>query len=188
MSHHLPTEDFYDKIKPGLHRRIGRELRLAGHVLDLGCGSCTLVQYLTQTYHQKVTGVDISSESFPKKRTGFDGKRFHCISADASHLRFVSNESIDAVVIMWALHEMTRPQAILKEAHRVLRIGGEVLIVDFPRDSLAQEKWHEKYFSPDEIEDKLVKSGFRDIRVKLIELKQIIWARGFRPIKEKGSV
>ena len=57
----------YEKIKPRLHRRIGRELRLAHRVLDLGCGSCELVRYLADAYEQQVTGVDISSGSFLRR-------------------------------------------------------------------------------------------------------------------------
>ena len=62
-------DNFYDKIKPCLHRRIGRELRLAYRVLDLGCGACELGRYLSETYSQKVTGVDIFADSFPKNRS-----------------------------------------------------------------------------------------------------------------------
>ncbi len=34
-----------------------------------------------------------------------------------------------------------------REAKRVLRLGGEVLIVDFPRCSLAQRLWNEDYYT-----------------------------------------
>jgi len=50
------SHEFYERIKPRLHQRIGRELRLAGQVLDLGCGACELVRYLAHTYSQHVTG------------------------------------------------------------------------------------------------------------------------------------
>ena len=46
MLHEGLGEDFYKRMKPRLHKRIGRELRLARHVLDFGCGSCDLVRYL----------------------------------------------------------------------------------------------------------------------------------------------
>ena len=40
------SENFHNEINPRLYRRIGRESRLARYVLDLGYGSCELVQYL----------------------------------------------------------------------------------------------------------------------------------------------
>jgi len=58
------SENFYDKIKPRLYQRLGRELHSANHVLDIGCGNCELVGYLSETYGQKVTGIDISSVGF----------------------------------------------------------------------------------------------------------------------------
>ena len=184
MSREELTDGFYDRIKPRLHKRIGRELRLAGRILDLGCGACNLVQYLARTYHQQVTGVDVSDGSFPKRRHTPEGRRFRCIRKSAKQLEFAKDASQDAVVSMWALHEMEHTDAILAEAYRVLRPGGEILIVDFPRGSLAQKFWNENYFSSGEIEQMLSDTGFTEVRVKLIEQEQIIWAKGFRPPAE----
>ena len=175
------TDNFYDEIKPSLHVRIGRELRLAYGVLDLGCGACELAQYLSETYGQKVTGVDISADSFPNNRNiTKNTKRIRCIRKDAARLSFIRNETIDAVIISWALHEMRSTQAVLREAHRVLRPGGKVLVVEFPRDSLAQKLWNEKYYTSKELVDSLRKAGFKDIRAKRIENKQILWVNGYR--------
>jgi len=175
------SENFYEKIKPRLHRRIGREVRLARRVLDLGCGSCDLVRYLATIYSQEVTGVDISDDGFPSGRQTSDGGRYHCLKRDAARMSFVQSASIDAVVSMWALHEMSRPQEILREAHRVLRPGGEVFIVDFPRDSLAQKLWNEDYFRPDEVKKLLKKAGFEQVEVRLVERGQVMWARAWKP-------
>jgi len=175
------TDNFYDEIKPRLHERIGRELRLAYRVLDLGCGACELAQYLSKTYGQKVTGVDISANSFPNNRNiTKNTKRIRCIRKDATRLSFIRNETIDAVIVSWALHEMKYPQAVLQEAHRVLRPGGKVLVVEFPLNSLAQKLWNENYYTGKELADFLLKAGFEDILAKRIEHKQILWVNGYR--------
>ncbi len=174
------SENFYDKIKPCLHERIGRELRGAKRVLDLGCGDCELVRYLADTYGQQVTGIDISGESLPDyQEIAKADKNVRCIHKDAVNLEFLYG-TVDAVIIMWALHEMKNPQAVLHEAHRVLRPGGEVLVVEFPRNSLAQKLWNENYYTSKELTGSLLKAGFEDIRVKRIEHKQILWVTGFR--------
>lgn len=175
------SENIYEQIKPRLHRRIGKELRLARRVLDLGCGSCDLVRYLATTYQQQIIGVDIRSGSFPTRRSASSGVRFRCLEQDAARLAFAADQTIDAVIMMWALHEMDRPAAILEEARRVLRPGGEILIVDFPRGSLAQKLWNEDYYRPGEVKRLLVNAGFTDIRVRLIEQQQVLWARAHQP-------
>jgi len=184
---HGPSDDFYDTIKPRLHRRIGRELRLAGRVLDLGCGCCDLVRYLAETFHQHVTGVDVSDGSFPRRHHAPGAPRFRCIRRNAEHLDFAKDESRDAIVSMWALHEMKHPGAILREARRILRPGGEILIVDFPKHSLAQRLWHEGYYTPGQIKSLLTEARFQNVHVRVIEQDQIIWAKGFRSSVEEPS-
>ncbi len=181
MSSAKLIDNFYDRIKPRLHRRIGRELRLAYRVLDLGCGACELGRYLSETYNQKVTGVDISADSFPKNRSvPKNSKCIRCIRKDAARLSFIRSKTIDAVIIFWALHEMKKPQSVLLEARRVLRPGGKILIVEFPRDSLAKKLWNEDYYTSRQLVDFLRKAGLEDIRAKQIEHKQIIWVNGYR--------
>jgi len=181
MSSAKLIDNFYDRIKPRLHRRIGRELRLAYRVLDLGCGACELGRYLSETYNQKVTGVDISADSFPNNRnTTKNTRHIRCIRKDAARLTFIRDETIDAAIIFWALHEMENSQAILQETYRVLRPGGKILVVEFPRNSFAQKLWNESYYTIKGLTGSLRKAGFKDIRAKRIERKQILWVTGFR--------
>lgn len=186
MKKELP-DNFYEAIKPRLHKRIGRELRLAGRVLDLGCGSCDLVTYLAATYRQEITGVDVSSGSFPSSRRTRSGTRFRCLKQNAAALDFASDGTVDAVVTMWALHEMKHPEGVLAEARRALRPGGELLVVDYPKDSLAQKLWNENYYRPDEVQALLDEAGFERISIRLIEHKQVMWARSYRPSSDRNG-
>jgi len=181
MSSAKLSDNFYDKIKPRLYQRLGKELRLAYRVLDLGCGACELAKYLSETYGQKVTGVDISADSFPNNRNiTKNTKRIRCIRKDAVRLTFIQNETIDAAIIFWALHEMENSQRILQESYRVLRPGGKIVIVEFPRNSLARKLWNENYYTIEELTNYLRKAGFKDIQTKRIEHKQVLWVTGFR--------
>ena len=180
MSPTKVSDNFYDKIKPRLYQRVGKELCLAYRVLDLGCGTCELAQYLSENYGQKVTGVDISANSFPNRRNATKNTRhIRCIRKDAVRLTFIRNETIDAAIIFWALHEMKNSQVVLQEVYRVLRPGGKVLVVEFPRNSLAQKLWNENYYTIKELTDFLRKAGFKDIRAKRIEHRQILWVSGY---------
>jgi len=174
-------DNFYDKIKPRLYQRVGRELRLAHCVLDLGCGACELAQYLSETYGQRVTGVDISADSFPKQHKADKNTQLvRCICKDAARLDRIRNRTMDAVILFWALHEMKNPQAVLQEAHRVSRPGGKVLVVEFPRNSLAQKIWNENYYTSKELTNLLHNAGYQNIQAKRIENKQILWVNGHR--------
>jgi len=180
------AHDFYDMMKPRLHRRIGRELRLAHRVLDIGCGSCDLVQYLTHTYHQDVTGVDVSADGFPSRARSRE-RRGRCIRRDAACLDFLKDEAIDAVVTVWALHEMDHPSEVLDECRRILRPGGEMLIVDFPRGSLAQRLWNEDYLRPKQVAELLEKARFCHVTCRPTERGQILWGKGYRPPDAGGE-
>jgi len=178
MTRELP-ENFYEKAKPRLLRRIGREFRLAYRILDMGCGNCELAQFLRDNYNQRVTGVDISDGAFPEHDGPSEQQSLlKCVKADAAHLDFVADDSMDAVVSMWALHEMKNPEGMLRESRRVLRPGGEILIVDFLRGSLAQRLWNERYYATSEIDHMLTRAGFGEVNVKPVERGQIIWGSG----------
>jgi len=173
-------EHYYQRIEDQLYERIGRELRLAFRVLDIGCGSCRLTGYLRERYGQRVTGVDIVGERLPKRSGRKSRSSFRCITADAAQMDFLKDTSIDATVMMWALHEMDDAPGALKEAYRVIRPGGEILVVDFPRGSLAQRLWNENYFAPSEVKHLLERTGFIEVKSKTIARKQVIWASGHR--------
>lgn len=176
----LPT-DFYEKIKPGLCAKIGRRLRCARRILDLGCGACELVQSLADSPGREVTGIDISSSDFPETRHTDRGIHFGCEQKDAANLQAMPDRSVDAVVTLWALHEMARPHRVLAESFRVLRAGGEALVVDFPKDSLAQTLWNEAYHTPEGIRALMLGAGFTHVQVRLIARRQVVWATGIRP-------
>lgn len=174
------TRMFYRRYKPVLHRRIARELGPARRVVDIGCGDCTLATLLARVARQEVIGVDIADHRFPQPAGGVQRR---CEKADARSLAFLGPESVDAVVSVWALHELSAPLRVLREARRILRPGGEILIVDFPRDSVAQKLWNEDYYRPDEVAGLLGQAGFAGIRSRLIEHQQVLWARAHQPLE-----
>jgi ubiquinone/menaquinone biosynthesis C-methylase UbiE len=180
-------DDYYEKIRPRLYGRIGEELREARRVLDLGCGGCELGRFLAETYGQEVTGVDVADGAFPDRHElrGRTRTLLRCVKADARRLDVLRVGAVDAVVMVWALHELEQPRAVLLEARRVLRRGGTLLIADFPRGSLAQRLWDEDYYTPQQVSDLLAATGYADISVRLVERRQVLWAKAFRAARKE---
>ena len=182
-------DDFYGKIRRRLYQRIGRELALAHRILDLGCGNCDLVRFLRKAYEQRVTGVDISNNRMPRQDDPSRSQSpMRCIQGNAGHLAFLKDGAVDAVITTWAVHEMEDAGAAVREAYRVLRPGGEMLIVDFPKGSLAQRLWNEAYLTDSEVSNLLESAGFVRVRVRKIFREQVIWAVGFRAPKQGAEV
>ncbi|MFW6107484.1 MAG: class I SAM-dependent methyltransferase [bacterium] len=177
-------ENFYQTCKPRLQRRIARELRSARRVVDIGCGDCELAGLLAQADSREVVGVDIRDGNFPDQPDPARHRR--CVKADARRLDFLTKGTVDAVVSVWALHELAAPMAVLREARRILRPGGEILVVDFPRRSLAQRLWDEDYYTTGEIANLLKRVGFVRVQARRIARKQLTWARGFKAVRRGG--
>jgi len=55
-----------------------------------------------------------------------------------------------------------------------------MLIVDFPKGSLAQRLWNENYLTPAEVSMLLRNAGFVGVSVRTIHNGQVTWAVGFR--------
>ena len=171
-------DDFYERIKERLYRRICRELQLAKRLLDIGCGSCKLDQLLADRNGTHVIGVDISNAKFPENKTRSGG--IQCRKRNADNLTFLKDGSIDAVVSVYAFHEMNNALKVLKEAHRVLQRGGRLLIVDFPKASLAQRLWNENYYTRSQVASMLRQAGFIDVKSRAIFQGQLIWALAWK--------
>lgn len=94
---------------------------------------------------------------------------FEAVQADAARLP-VRDSSVDAVVIVDALHHMADHEAVLGEARRVLRAGGVLVIREFDRATIrgralvAAEHlvgFDSRFFTPDELASAVATAGFQ---------------------------
>jgi len=100
-------------------------------VVDLACGTGDLSR-MVETLGSLAVGIDLS---FPMLRAG--GRRGGLVQADAGALP-VASGSIDGVVCGFALRNFADLSQVFREAARVLRAGGRVVLleVDVPRNPL----------------------------------------------------
>lgn len=121
-AHFLDTADF---------RRGERVLDLAGGTGDLALGAAARVGAEGRVV---LSDINPAMLAIGRDRVLDAGAvdRIDTVLADAESLPFVER-SFDAVTIGFGLRNVTDPLRALREMHRVLRIGGRVLILEFSR-------------------------------------------------------
>jgi len=111
--------------------------RHVADLLDIGTGTGRILELLADDIKTGV-GIDTSREMLGLARTKLRNAR-----ANNCHARFgdmykvpFARASFDTVVIHMVLHYAEEPVRVLKEAARVLRPGGQLVVVDFAAHQL----------------------------------------------------
>jgi ubiquinone/menaquinone biosynthesis C-methylase UbiE len=124
---------------------------MPGHrVLDLGCGTGTqaLATWRRAQPGGSVIGVDISQNMLAaarrKARRAGLAIDFRC--ADAAQLPF-EGDGFDVVTVTTVMHMVPddRQRLCLREASRVLRPGGRLLLIDYAGDPKDRKHWSAKH-------------------------------------------
>jgi ubiquinone/menaquinone biosynthesis C-methylase UbiE len=159
-------EDVYQRLKPDIFTRIGKELKTARRILDVGCGDCQLANFLARNTLKRVVGIDISDDDLERGRQQADKQGIlrlvDCKKVDAHHLEGFESNVFDAAIMVYALHELNRPILVLRQVHRVLKDQGTLVIVDFSKGSRAEQLWGERYFSPAQVKSMLTRANFSE--------------------------
>lgn len=141
-------------------------------IVDLGCGE----GYLTieaARWARHVTAIDRSPEVLARGRDLARRRRFKNITwkrGELDHLP-LADASADVVLMSHALHHASSPAAALREARRVLRPEGSILLLDlrthdqsWVRSALG-DRW--LGFGDDELRELLEGAGFTDVVVRV---------------------
>ena len=111
---------------------------------DLGCGTGHLTRLLAP-FVRRVIGVDTSSAMLDQARVNIGiTPNVELRSGELENLP-LENHSLDAAVLALVLHNVADPIVALREAVRVLRPGGRLLMLDMmshDRDDLRQRLGH----------------------------------------------
>jgi len=165
-------------------------------ILDLGCGTGSTTLILKQAFpNAEVIGLDLS----PYMLVAAEDKAqkanlpIQWIHGNAEYVPF-PDKSVDLVTASLLFHE-TPPeatQAILREAFRLLRTGGELLILDGNQPSLRHTTWLTQIFEEPYIQDYAAGSldawlgaaGFGDVRTESVWFLHQL-TRGLKPISQQ---
>ncbi len=179
------ARDYFNRIagKFGRSQCPGRSWRALSHLLlplvpplviaDLGAGEGELAQLLARSAKQ-VIAVD-SSEKMVE--FGAQSARAHGFTNLEYRLGDMQNppieaESVDLAIFSQALHHAANPGGALVAAHRLLRPGGRLLVLDLLAHNFEQAR--ELYadlwlgFSELELHQMVTAAGFRDPQVAIV--------------------
>lgn len=121
-------------------------------VLEVACGSGTGLDYLSQKA-KSVVGCDIDQVLVTIAANNHaDNPKVKVLQCDAQALPF-DNQSFDVVLLYEAIYYLPNADAFVKEAKRVLRPDGKIVIVTVNREwhGFNQSPFSVKYYSVSEL-------------------------------------
>ncbi len=126
-------------------------------ILDLGCGTGSTTLMLKQAFpNAEVIGLDLSPYMLVRAEHKAEsaGLNIHWRHGNAENTQLQSN-SFDLVTATLLFHETppTVSEAILREAFRLLQVGGQVLVLDGNQATLRQLEWLNDVFEEPYIRD-----------------------------------
>ncbi len=179
------AQAYFDALagKFGRHYIPGRSWKALGEMLlklmpplviaDLGAGEGTLAQLLAQRARQ-VIAVDSSEKMVAygaglAREHGFANLEFRLGDIEEPPIEAAS---VDLAILSQALHHAANPQKALRAAHRLLKPGGRIAILDLLKHPF--EKARELYadvwlgFSEAELHEMLSQAGFTAVETSIV--------------------
>lgn len=101
-------------------------------VLDVACGTGDLALEMQKAAKAKIIGTDFCRPmlEIAREKNAPENLTIPYLEADGMNLSF-ADETFDAVTIAFGLRNFSNWQDGLKELHRILKIGGKLVILEF---------------------------------------------------------
>lgn len=137
-------------------------------VADFGCGTGVLSVELAR-WAKKVVAIDRAASSLEQAKARAEkagGTNITFLEADLHKLPLPAGKK-DLVVISQSLHHVAEPAAVLREAARLLKTNGRIVVLELMPH---HEKWVQEQlghlhlgFEPDLLQKQLAEAGFKNV-------------------------
>ena len=140
---------FGSVFERGRKASIAAAERIGGRILEVGVGTgLSLPEY---AWTDRLTGVDLSAPMLRKAKARVKEHRLTNVDGlavmDAQHLGF-QDGVFDVVVAQYVITAVPDPEATLDEFARVLRPGGEIILVNHLGAETGLRATFEQWFAP----------------------------------------
>lgn len=133
----------------GRHAAIAAAERIGGRILEVGVGTGISLPHYSANC--RLSGVDISAPMLRKAEERVAELELRNVEAlsvmDAEHLAF-PDASFDAVVAQYVITTVPNPESTLDEFARVLKPGGEIILVSRVGAEAGLRRSLEHWFQP----------------------------------------
>lgn len=147
-------------------------------VADLGAGEGTLSQLIAQRA-RKVIAIDNSEKMIEfgqqlAKENNLPNLEYRLGDIESPP---IDDATVDLAILSQALHHAESPTKALSEAHRILKPGGRLIVLDLLQHSF--EKARELYFdtwlgfSEVELAEMIAQAGFADVETAIVDREEI---------------
>jgi phosphatidylethanolamine/phosphatidyl-N-methylethanolamine N-methyltransferase len=136
-------------FEQGRHAAIAAAERIGGRILEVGVGTGLSLPYYSADL--RLYGVDISEPMLRKAQQRVNELGLKNVEAlavmDAEHLDF-PDAAFDAIVAQYVITTVPHPEATLDEFARVLKPGGEIILVSRVGAEAGMRRALERWFAP----------------------------------------
>lgn len=149
-------------------------------ILDVGCGTGTILQRLSKQCHIYGAGIDVEEKMLKHARKKCPNMDIRCCSCDQTPFE---DASFDVLIACMAYHHFPNKEGFAKEAARLIKPGGKLYISDprFPypvrkllNTALKMHRIVGEFFSADEIITNFTEFGFEKADVRFDAYAQIV--------------